>query len=200
MRGWVAPLRECGRTARRVPDFVFDSEQFPYLIYSPVLDGVYCAPCYTFNTADNILVARPLTDSSNAKKVVEGHKHSKQHLNALTKADHFVKICKKEQQNVIEFGSTAYRNIVKRNRQALTAIIEAIIVCGRQNIALRGKTDDKSNIRAIINYRAKADSVLQEHIASAPKHATYMSPRVQNEFISHHSVASKSPNQSSCTV
>lgn len=184
IRGWVAPLRECGKKSRRVPDFVFDSEQYPYLRYSPMLDGVFCAPCHAFNATDNVLVARPLTDWSNAKRVVDSHKNSKEHLNALAMSDNFVKICNKEEQSIVEFGSDAYRKKVFNNRQALVSIIEGIIVCGRQNLALRGKTDEKSNIRALINYRARADSTLKKHIDTAPKHATYISPSIQNEFIS----------------
>jgi hypothetical protein len=53
-----------------------------------------------------VLVARPLIDWSNARKVVDGHTHSKEHMNSITRADHFVRIWK-EEQNVVEFGSTA---------------------------------------------------------------------------------------------
>ena len=183
-KGWTAPFRACGKKMRRVPDFVFSSEQFPYLRYSPTLDGVFCASCYVFSTAENVLVSRPLTDWSNAKKVVDGHKCSADHLTSMTKADHLVRICNKEEQSILEFGSTAYKNKVQKNRQALSAIIEAIILCGRQNIALRGKTEERSNFKALINFRAKTDDDLQAHIVKAPKHATYMSPEIQNEFIS----------------
>jgi hypothetical protein len=133
MKGWVALLRECGKKVRRAPNVVFDSEQLPYLRYSPVLDGVFCAPCHTFNSAVNVLVARPLTKwCRQRKRVLDSHKNSKEHFNALTKANRFVKINRKEEQNVAEFGSTAYRNKVERNRQTFTAIIEVIIICGRQ--------------------------------------------------------------------
>lgn len=73
-------------------------------------------------------------------------------------ADIFVKICRKEEQCIVEFGSDAYIKKVFNNRQALASIIQGIIVCGRQNLALCGKTDERSNIRALINYRARADS------------------------------------------
>lgn len=185
-RGWVAPLREFGKKAasRRVPDFVFEQEKHPYLRYSPLLDGVFCAPCFAFNATENVLVARPLIDWSNAKKVVDGHTRSEEHMDSITRADHFVRICRKEEQNVVEFGSTAYRQKVQKNREALAAIIEAIILCGQQNIALRGKIKSRSNITALLNYRAKADASLKEHMTSAPKHAQYTSPEIQNEFIS----------------
>jgi hypothetical protein len=46
-------------------------------------------------------------------------------MNSITRADHYVRICRKEEQNVVEFGSTAYRQKVQKNREALAAIIEA---------------------------------------------------------------------------
>ena len=59
-----------------------------------------------------------------------------------------------------------------------------MIICGKQNIALRGKTGSRSNFKAIINYRAEKDHLLSDHLATAPKHAKYLSPEIQNEFIS----------------
>lgn len=184
-KGWEAPLRACGKKYRRVPDFVFNETLSPFLRYSPVLDGVFCAPCFIFSNASNsyTLVTRPLTDWSNAKRIVDIHVKSEDHQNAIFKAKHFIKICNKEEQNILEFGSNAYKNKVKKNREILVSIIGAVIVCGRQNLALRGKTEDRSNFRALLNYRAEKDDLLREHIASAPKHATYMSPEIQNEFI-----------------
>lgn len=61
-----------------------------------------------------MLVARPLIDWSNARKVVDGHTRSEEHMDSITRADHFVRICRKEEQNVVEFGSTAYRQKVQK--------------------------------------------------------------------------------------
>ncbi|MBV2113370.1 MAG: DUF4371 domain-containing protein [Candidatus Thiodiazotropha sp. (ex Ctena orbiculata)] len=132
---------------------------------------------------ENILVTRPLTDWSNAKRMVDSHVHSQEHETAAFKAKSFVNICRQKKPSVLEFGSNAYRDKVKKNREILTSIIGAILVCGRQNIALRGKTEDRSNFRAILNYRAEKDCHLKEHLTSAPKHAKYLSPKMQNEFI-----------------
>ena len=74
---------------------------------------------------------------------------------------------------------------VKLNREKLIPIVEAIILCGRQNIALRGHSDDAKyiddesvncgNLQATLGYLAKfGNNVLfQEHIATAPQHTTY---------------------------
>jgi hypothetical protein len=92
--------------------------------------GVFCAPYSAFNASENVLVACPLIYWSNARKVVDGHTHSKEHMNSITRADHYVRICRKEEQNVVEFGSTAYRQKVQKNREA--AIIEATFFVGNK--------------------------------------------------------------------
>ena len=62
LKGWKAPLLGIGKKSRRAPDFVFDESLYPCLRYSPSLGGAFCALCTVFNSTDNILVARPLTD------------------------------------------------------------------------------------------------------------------------------------------
>jgi hypothetical protein len=52
-------------------------------------------------------------------------------MNSITRADHFVRIWE-EEQNVVEFGSTAYRQKVQKNREKLAAIIEAIFFVGNK--------------------------------------------------------------------
>lgn len=83
----------------------------------------------------------------------------------------------------------------KLNRDKITPIIEAIILCGRQEMSLRGhrdsgciKVDDSTknegNFREILKYRAKGDSQLRETLELPNKREMYISPRIQNEIIS----------------
>ncbi|XP_045169561.1 uncharacterized protein LOC123532237 [Mercenaria mercenaria] len=184
-RSWVKPKSTHGKSgaARRDPDLVFDTENYPYLRYSPSVNGVFCAPCFVFNSSENTLVAKPLVDWSNVSRIIGMHKKSPDHNNAMTKADKFMKICQNQEKSVVEFGSNAYRNKVEKNKKALTSIVKTIVLLGKQNIAFRGKTEEKSNFRALINYRAEVDSDLHDHLANSPKHAQYLSPSIQNEFI-----------------
>ena len=88
--------------------------------------------------------------------------------------------------------SDIYRNTVELNRQKLRSIIKTVMLCGSQNLALRGHCDDLShideasdnpgNFQALINFRAKAgDKVLANHFANGPRNATYRSKTIQNE-------------------
>ena len=68
------------------------------------------------------------------------------------------------------------------------------MLCGRQNIALRGNSDNNStdlekdatgnhgNYRVLLDFRVDAgDKVLAEHLVSAPRNATYTSGDIQNQ-------------------
>ena len=74
------------------------------------------------------LVTRPLTDWSNVK--------SQDHIDAAFKAKKFANICNKKEPSILEFDSNAYKNKVKKNREVLTSVIGAVVVCSRQNMAL----------------------------------------------------------------
>lgn len=69
-----------------------------------------------------------------------------------------------------------------------------VLLCGRQNISLRGNDDtdtlegkttkNTGNFRALLKYRVDGGEVsLQDHFSNAPKNATYKSKRIQNELI-----------------
>ena len=85
---------------------------------------------------------------------------------------------------------------VAQNRSRLVPIIEAIIVCGRQEMALRGhqdsghivvnETESKNigNFRALLKYRAKGDDKLREILEGCGKRDKYISPGIQNQIIS----------------
>lgn len=84
---------------------------------------------------------------------------------------------------------------IKENREKLIPIIGAIILCGRQNIALRGHRDDAQrynsdkhnpgNLQEILKFLELYgnNSVFEEHMANAPRSATYRSKTTQNEIL-----------------
>ncbi|CAN7978548.1 unnamed protein product [Ixodes persulcatus] len=82
------------------------------------------------------------------------------------------------------------------NKAKLRTIAEAVLLCGRQDLALRGDKDsgrltleesvkNDGNFRALLRYRANGgDCTLAEHIRTAGNNALYSSPTIQNAFIS----------------
>ena len=82
--------------------------------------------------------------------------------------------------------------------QAMASRVSLVIVfCGCQNITICGHRDDVTdierdiddleyhgNFRALLNFRVDAgDKVLAEHLATAPRNATYISKTIQNQMI-----------------
>ena len=72
----------------------------------------------------------------------------------------------------------------------MQSIIETIILCGRQNIALHGHRDSffevekdpsapHGNFWALLEFRVSSGDVgLQDHLANAPRNAKYTSPDI----------------------
>jgi hypothetical protein len=82
------------------------------------------------------------------------------------------------------------------NCERLKPIIKTIILCGKQNIPLRGHRDDgpanldeqsvakHGNFRALLKYRVDGgDTVLEKHLNTCDKNATYISKTIQNQLI-----------------
>ena len=79
-----------------------------------------------------------------------------------------------------------------RNRAILQALAEAILLCGRQGIALRGHRDDstaesdsnRDTFLALLDYSVKSgNKVLANHFKECSKNATYTSKTTQNDLI-----------------
>ncbi|XP_045610687.1 longitudinals lacking protein, isoforms H/M/V isoform X1 [Procambarus clarkii] len=89
-RHWKPPQRQFGKYRRRVPEKLFNNQQYPTLRYSVVQDGLYCAPCVAFQNTDAILVGKPLQDWSNAIRHTLYHLQSEGHLFAFHVAAKFL--------------------------------------------------------------------------------------------------------------
>ncbi|CAH3159154.1 unnamed protein product [Porites lobata] len=96
--------------------------------------------------------------------------------------------------SISEQLSDIHRNTVELNRQKLRSIIKTVVLCGKQNMALRGHRNDSShleessgnpgNFQALLNFRVEAgDKVLANHFANGPRNATYHSNTIQNDII-----------------
>lgn len=182
---WKGPIREIGNTARRPPAVLFDKVNYPYVSYSVAEDGAYCAACVSFSNCKTttVLVTRPLLDWSNAKRMLEAHEMSADHRTAVSRASEFLKVCNQQQGSVRQQLSKAYNDKVEKNKAALVSIVHTLLLCGRQNIALRGHNNDAGNCVALLKFRTETDSILKQHLASAPRNAQYVSPKIQNELI-----------------
>jgi len=84
---------------------------------------------------------------------------------------------------------------VAKNKEKLKSIVETIIFCGRQGIALLSHHDDHTclgdvphanlgNLNALLNFRIESgDTVLEDHLKSCGGNAFYISKTIQNQLI-----------------
>lgn len=60
-------------------------------------------------------------------------------------------------------------------------------VCVRQGVAFRGHANESlasmSMLEIFLKFRVQTDVILADHLKNAPRNATYLSKRIQNELI-----------------
>ena len=178
-------------------------ETFSWLSYSPALDGAFCLPCVLF-ACDIVksgqqlerLLHKPLdTWTSAMRKLKEHENNSKIHKAATVMASEFKKNMERKTTSIHHQLDQAMARTIEQNREKLRSILKVIIFCGKQNIPLRGHRDDgqfltvddnnPGNFQKLIEFRIDAgDTVLETHLSTAPRNATYRSKTIQNELIS----------------
>ena len=168
--------------------------------------GLWCAECVLFqdrtHTAIGPFVSRPLTVF---KKVMgkegayEVHQNSSTHKTSRARAAEFMSRTRRD-------GSTSEHDIrsqmdrarqvtAEANRRVLRPIIDVVLTCARQNIALRGHRDDgrlgeeepagnDGNFRSLLRLLLRhGNEELKSDIKTAPSNATYLSKIIQNEIL-----------------
>ncbi|CAC5389978.1 unnamed protein product [Mytilus coruscus] len=81
-----------------------------------------------------------------------------------------------EKTDILESITESFNARIKRNREILSCIIDAILLCGKQNLAIRGHEEKHSNSVALLYMRAKDNIVLADHLAFADPQKKYISP------------------------
>ena len=88
---------------------------------------------------------------------------------------------RREAVPVNEQLDTLLRKQIETNRNILSSLFKTVILCGRNNIALRGHRDDgattsntKGNFKSLLHFRVDSgDETLHQHLSNAPQNATY---------------------------
>ncbi len=127
---------------------------------------------------------------------LDEHFHDKQfHKAAMEAAMLSIKAPKKKSLSIDQQLSNLWRQHVAKNLLVLRSIMEAVMLCARQGLSLRGHRDDSThgesaplanhgNFLALLHFRIRAgDKLLKEHLQTAKGNALYTSKTVQNEII-----------------
>ena len=129
---------------------------FPGLVYSPSMNGGFCKHCVLFGKALSeqalgVLVSRPLTNMRKATEIVRGHFVTKEgrgklsHARAVTDSLDFIQYMEQRLQPIDEVLNSCVVKQVAENREKIKSILKTVILCGHQNLPLRGHRDDSSS-------------------------------------------------------
>ncbi|XP_043932233.1 52 kDa repressor of the inhibitor of the protein kinase-like [Protopterus annectens] len=124
-----------------------------------------------------------MTDWSNAKKILERHSNSKEHGNAVARSEAFLEVCCGKMKTALHSISQMDKRLQERTLHALKCIVKIIILCGRENLPLRGRLSDSGTFKSLLQYTAELDPLFAEHLQKAHRNAQYISAQIQNELI-----------------
>ena len=176
--------------------------KYKWLVYSRQENGGYCLPCVLFARSTDVrkgkgvFVEAAFTNFKKIYELCDFHASREYHKDAVAACDAFVGVMSGRRESVAVQLSQEFRDTVLKNRQMLRSIVDTIVLCGRQNIALRGHRDSATDLEgvgaqsnhgnfwALLNFKiACGDTHLRDHLQRAARNATYTSPDTQNQLI-----------------
>ena len=128
------------------------------------------------------------------KKTKKFATHSGRHYHqlAMTQAESLKTMIQKPMASIENQLREITASEIAKNRYILKSLADAILLCDRQGIALRGHRDDstaesdsnKGTFLALLDYSVRSgNEVLAKHLKEASKNATYTSKTTQNDLI-----------------
>ena len=165
-----------------------------WLEYSVAKDAIFCYACRLFSKGqkrqEELFVTVGYKDWKHAMgksgKIMK-HSTSMKHKHAMLSWNDF----KANQQSSTSIASTlnnARQQLIHHNRQYIHTIIELLLFCAFQEIAIRGHRENftsknKGNFLQLLDLVANHDPVIKEKLSNGPKNAIYTSHSIQDELL-----------------
>lgn len=157
-------------------------------------------PCVLFLSEDEKsalgqFVTSPFVSFYKSKEMLDGHLSKGYHKIAIERAYSFKQTYADHTKRIDVIMSDISSENFAFNSKLLPMIVETVLTCARQRLALQGHQQDKvdfncpataneGNFIAMLRLVAKADCNLERHLISGPKNAKYVSKTIQNEILS----------------
>ena len=119
--------------------------------------------------------------------MLQKHHNSQTHKQAM--------VSWKEYKQNVERGTTienrldsARMTVINENRHYMTVLMEVILLCARQNLALHGHCENESshnrgNFLEILQLIAKLDETVEARLRNDLRNASYTLPSIQNTVL-----------------
>ncbi|XP_026821283.1 zinc finger MYM-type protein 1-like [Rhopalosiphum maidis] len=164
---------------------------FPWIEYSPSSNSAYCFYCRVFpsKTSDPTFVSVGFKQWSKASfKSFPQHEKSFGHKEASAKLAGYKN--SKKSGSIISKVNTHHQQIVADNRAYLKCILDSLLFCARQGIAIRGHRVDedssnKGNFLELLTLRAKDNDIIQRYFIEKEKTFRYVSGDYTNTFLEY---------------
>ena len=114
------------------------------MVYSTAVDGVFCKFCALFcdcRHKKGQFVNEPFRGWNKINEKVKEHEKCSYHQASLKAAEDFIERVEFPETCVYNHLDKMHSENIARNRAILKCIIEAILFCAKQCIALRGDTE-----------------------------------------------------------
>lgn len=165
-------------------------KQYDWVCYSSSLKGALCKFCVLFEspvTRGSVKGAFIKNVFCNYKKFQEqakAHLSSEWHKFTTLKSKDFISIMQNKTTNVHQMIDNSVKLMIENNRLKLKSIVSSIFFLGTHGLPLRGHSDDSALFNDLLKLRVECgDTILEDHFKNAPKNATYLSHRIQNNCI-----------------
>lgn len=125
-------------------------EEFNWLAYSAYEDGGYCKYCVAFGVKTGgkgdiklgMLFTKPFNVWKHAKETFRNHENLDYHKKSISDIEHLRDIILGKSKPINVKIDEQKEKTTKENYERLKPIVGAIVLCGRQGMALRGHRDD----------------------------------------------------------
>ena len=169
--------------------------KYPFLLYSPKLDGVFCGPCSLFLSSDKrkdkgLLVNRSYSNWSKIGNALSNHSSLLYHLDCVQYTDILKNSIDNPASRIDVMANSDIQMRMDENRHIIRQIVRAILFLGKQGLPFHGDNKDLNitkkpgNFLALLKCFSESDSILFDHLNKPrAENATNISPRSQNEII-----------------
>ena len=98
------------------------------------------------------------------------------------------KLNTKHSSTIADRMESSRSEVIATNRHYLKTLIQVLLLCARQEIALRGHREsndsaNRGNFLEILSVVACHDSIVQQKLTSGPRNALYTSADIQNTLL-----------------
>ncbi len=169
-------------------------DRYTWLEYSIAIDAVFCQPCRHFNTdvKEDRFSKAGLRDWGHLGQFCIKHEASKAHAAAVARHKGFMEIKRAGKGDIIhqvtKDAQGHFTDLIERNRTHIKVIIDILLFCAKQGIALRGHKEDtesmnRGNFFDLFKVLCQYDPEIKQRLDELPANAKMMSPDIQNDLL-----------------